>query len=92
VPKVKTCGKRLPSKLTKVNLWALRVRNRAQLPDIWKTFQANLARHIRYHGVSINASTGACCMNAFILSLVFELGTLRSNEGGGDRLLYPLTL
>ena len=55
VPKVKTSGIRLRSKLTKVNLWARRVRNRARLPDIWKTFQAKLAGHIRYYGVSFNA-------------------------------------
>lgn len=55
VPKVKTSGKRLHSKLTKVNLWARRVRNRARLSDIWKIFQAKLAGHIRYYGVSFNA-------------------------------------
>lgn len=55
VPKVKTSGKRLRSKLTKVNLWARKVRNMARLPVIWKTFQAKLAGHIRYYGVSFNA-------------------------------------
>ena len=55
VPKVKTSGKRLRSKLTNVNRWARRVRNRARLPDIWKIFQAKLAGHIRYYGVSFNA-------------------------------------
>jgi hypothetical protein len=55
VPKLKTSGKRLRSKLTKVNLSARRVRNRARLPDIWKTFQAKLAGHIRYYGMSFNA-------------------------------------
>ena len=55
VPKVKTSGKRLRSKLTNVNRWARRVRNRARLPDIWKIFQAKLAGRIRYYGVSFNA-------------------------------------
>ena len=37
IPKVKTSGKRLRSKLKSVNQWARRVRNRVRLPVIWKT-------------------------------------------------------
>lgn len=55
IPKVKTSGKRLRSKLKKVNQWARQVRNMARLPDIWKIFCAKLAGHIRYFGVSFNA-------------------------------------
>ena len=55
ITKVKTSGKRLRSKLKKVNQWARQVRNMAQLPDIWKIFCAKLAGHIRYFGVSFNA-------------------------------------
>jgi len=55
IPKVKTSGKRLRSKLKTVNQWARRVRNRARLPDIWKLFCAKLAGHIRYFGMTFNA-------------------------------------
>ena len=55
IPKVKTSGKRLRSKLKKVNLWARHIRNRVKLPVIWKTFCAKLAGHIRYFGVTFNA-------------------------------------
>lgn len=39
IPKVKTSGKRLRSKLTKVNHWARQVRNQAPLSMIWKVFR-----------------------------------------------------
>ena len=55
IPKIKTSGKRLRSKLKKVNQWARKVRNMARLPDIWKIFCAKLAGHIRYFGMSFNA-------------------------------------
>ncbi|MCP4430453.1 MAG: group II intron reverse transcriptase/maturase [Gammaproteobacteria bacterium] len=55
IPKVKTSGKRLSSKLKKVNQWARRVRNMARLPVIWETFCAKLAGHIRYFGMTFNA-------------------------------------
>jgi RNA-directed DNA polymerase len=55
IPKVKTSGKRLRSKLKSVNQWARQVRNRYRLPVIWKTFCQKLVGHIRYFGVSFNA-------------------------------------
>lgn len=55
IPKVKTSGKRVRSKLTKVNQWARQVRNRVPLAVIWKIFRAKLAGHIRYFGMSFNA-------------------------------------
>lgn len=55
IPKVKTCGKRLRSKLKKVNEWARRVRSQKTLGEIWKTFRAKLRGHVQYYGVSFNS-------------------------------------
>jgi RNA-directed DNA polymerase len=55
LPKVKTIGTRLRSKLKKVNEWARENRNKAPLKDIWKTFCAKLRGHIQYYGVSFNS-------------------------------------
>ncbi len=55
IPKVKTSGKRLRSKLKAVNQWARQNRNKVQLTEIWKTFCAKLAGHIQYFGVTFNA-------------------------------------
>ena len=54
IPKVKTCGKRLRSKLKRVNHWGRAVRNKYPLPEIWKIFSQKLEGHIRYYGVSFN--------------------------------------
>ncbi len=54
IPKMKTIGKRLRSKLQKVNLWCRQVRNQYPLAVIWKTFARKLDGHIRYYGVSHN--------------------------------------
>jgi hypothetical protein len=55
IPKVKTSGNRIRSKLKKVNQWARKVRNIARLPVLWKIFCAKLTGHIRYFGMSFNA-------------------------------------
>jgi group II intron reverse transcriptase/maturase len=54
IPKMKSCGKRLRSKLKRVNQWARSVRNRYQLKEIWAMFCAKLRGHIQYYGVSFN--------------------------------------
>jgi group II intron reverse transcriptase/maturase len=54
IPKVKTNGKRLRSKLKKVNLWGRKVRNKYPQPVIWRIFSQKLEGHIRYYGVSYN--------------------------------------
>jgi RNA-directed DNA polymerase len=56
IPKVKSCGKRIRSKLKKVNDWCKGIRNYHELPIIWKKFCTKLAGHIRYYGVSYNIS------------------------------------
>jgi RNA-directed DNA polymerase len=57
IPKVKTCGKRLRSKLKKVNIWARDIRNRKTLGEIWRIFRAKLRGHIQYYGVSFNSKS-----------------------------------
>ena len=54
IPKVKSSGKRLRSKLKRVNEWAKRNRNIHRTLQFWKIFCAKLAGHIRYYGVSFN--------------------------------------
>jgi len=54
IPKVKTCGKRLRSKLKKVNRWGRAIRNKYPMSKIWKIFSQKLGGHIRYYGVSFN--------------------------------------
>lgn len=55
IPKLKTSGKRLRTKLKKVEAWARRVRNRIPLKQIWKVFLAKLSGHLQYYAVSLNA-------------------------------------
>jgi group II intron reverse transcriptase/maturase len=54
IPKVKTSGKRLRSKLNRVTAWAKQVRNKIPLGKIWKIFCAKLRGHVQYYGVSFN--------------------------------------
>ncbi len=54
IPKLKSEGKRLRTKLKRVNEWVRRMRNRLRLLDLWNLFCAKLAGHIRYYGVSFN--------------------------------------
>ena len=55
LPKVKTSGKRMRSKLRAVNDWARTNRSRYPLPYIWAVFCAKLRGHIHYYGVSFNS-------------------------------------
>lgn len=54
LPKLKSSGKRVRSKLKNVNAWAKAVRSKYRLPEIWKKFSSKLEGHIRYYGVSFN--------------------------------------
>jgi RNA-directed DNA polymerase len=54
-PKVKTCGKRMRTKLKAVNDWARAIRSRYPLRYIWGVFCAKLRGHIHYYGVSFNS-------------------------------------
>ena len=54
IPKVKTSGKRMRTKLKRVNEWARKVRSQYRLMQIWKMFCTKLKGHIGYYGVSFN--------------------------------------
>ena len=54
IPKVKSYGKRISSKLKKVNDWCKEIRNKYKLPVIWKSFCSKLRGHIQYYGVTFN--------------------------------------
>jgi hypothetical protein len=54
IPKVKTSGKRLRTKLIRVKEWGRTVKDTARLPLLWNTFCAKLRGHTRYYGVSFN--------------------------------------
>ncbi|MEE8113647.1 MAG: group II intron reverse transcriptase/maturase [Nitrososphaerales archaeon] len=55
LPKLKTSGKRLWSKLKKLKQWMRRVRNRYKLKEIWQQCCAIVRGHIQYYGVSFNS-------------------------------------
>ncbi len=54
MPKVKTSGKRMRSKLKAVNTWGRSIRSRYPLNYIWAIFCSKLRGHIQYYGVSFN--------------------------------------
>lgn len=56
IPKLKTSGKRMRSKLEKVGVWIKDMRNKVRLKELWGTFCAKLRGHIQYYGVSFNIS------------------------------------
>ena len=54
IPKVKSSGRRIISKLKKVNAWCKDIRDKHKLHIIWNKFCVKLKGHIRYYGVSYN--------------------------------------
>lgn len=54
IPKVKSYGKRISTKLTRVKDWCKDIRNNNKLPTIWQSFCSKLRGHIQYYGVSFN--------------------------------------
>ncbi len=56
IPKVRTSGSRIRSKLKGINQWAKGVRNQYRLKRIWEMFCIKLQGYIRYYGVSFNSS------------------------------------
>ena len=68
ISKVKTIGKRVRSKLKRVNDWCCKIRNQYKLKEIWKRFCIKLAGHIQYYGVSFNSKRVAIfCKHAIHL-------------------------
>ena len=66
VPKLKSSGKRLRSKLSRVNEWCKENRNTVPLPELWESFCRKLAGHVQYYGISFNYKT----VQGFILKSV----------------------
>jgi len=54
LPKLKTSGKRLRSKLKKLRRWMCRVRSCYKLKEIWRRYCAIVRGHLQYYGVSFN--------------------------------------
>jgi group II intron reverse transcriptase/maturase len=54
IPKLKTIGKRLNSKLKRVSEWACTIKDKIKLAEIWKLFCQKLQGHINYYAVSYN--------------------------------------
>jgi group II intron reverse transcriptase/maturase len=54
IPKLKSCGERIISKLKKVNQWCKDIRNKYKMKDMWNLFCSKLRGHIQYYGVSHN--------------------------------------
>lgn len=66
IPKLKSSGKRISTKLKKVNDWCKGIRNKYKLPIIWTIFCSKLRGHIQYYGVSHNCDA----VNGFIWKAV----------------------
>ncbi len=54
LPKLKSCRKRIRSKLKRVTEWMRVMRSKARLPVLWKDFIAKIQGHIAYYAVSFN--------------------------------------
>lgn len=54
IPKLKSCGKRIRSKLKKVNEWCRGMVNKFKLKHIWSIFCSKIRGHIQYYGVTFN--------------------------------------
>lgn len=91
IPKVKTSGKRMRTKLKRVNEWAREVRNKYQLMLIWAMFCKKLKGHIGYYGVSFNDS----CVSAFLdkaVRILFKWLNRRSQKKSFDWAKFELFL
>lgn len=54
IPKVKTRGKSMRTKLKRANEWAQEIRNKICLKDIWTIFCQKIRGHAQYYGISHN--------------------------------------
>ena len=55
IPKLKTRGKTMRTKLKRVTGWIKQERNKRPLKAIWKSFCSKMRGHVQYYGVSHNA-------------------------------------
>jgi len=54
IPKLKTSGKRMRTKLRRLQDWARRVANILPLTQLWRVFCSKMQGHIRYYAVTFN--------------------------------------
>ena len=68
MPKLKSSGKKLRTKLRNVNQWCRRYRNQYRLSELWVQFCRKLQGHVQYYGVSFNSEAvskfirKSCCI------------------------------
>lgn len=79
LPKVKSSGKRMRSKLKIVNGWAKAVRNKYRLHEVWERFCVKVEGHIRYYGVSFNVR-GIRCFVHRAIRILFKWLNRRSQK------------
>ncbi len=79
IPKIKTSGKTMRSKLKNVNEWSRKVRNIYRLVDIWKLFCTKLTGHIRYFGTSFNRDRVSAFVNKAV-QILFKWLNRRSQR------------
>lgn len=89
IPKVRTSGSRIRSKLKKVNQWAKEIRNKFRLNQIWEIFCVKLQGHIRYYGVSFN-SRGVNLFLDKAKTIMFKWLNRRSQRRSFDWVKYEL--
>jgi group II intron reverse transcriptase/maturase len=83
IPKLKSCGERIRSKLKKVNQWCRGIRNKCKMKDIWGIFCSKIRGHIQYYGVSYNTEA----LNSFIYQsskIIFKWLNRRSQKRSFD--------
>ena len=54
LPKLKTSGKRLRSKLRDIKLWAKSICFKSKVSFVWRIFLSKIRGHIAYYGISFN--------------------------------------
>ena len=67
IPKLKSSGKKLRSKLLNVKLWCRRYRNEYRLSELWQRFCVKLRGHVQYYGVSFNGEA----VDGFVKKSIF---------------------
>ena len=89
IPKLKSCGKRIRSKLKKVNEWCKSIRNKYKLKTIWELFRSKLRGHIQYYGVTFNTTVVRNFVRSSV-NIMFKWLNRRSQRRSFDWDKYQL--
>ncbi len=89
IPKLKSCGKRIRSKLKKVNEWCKSIRNKYKLKTIWELFCSKLRGHIQYYGVTFNTTAVRNFVRSSV-NIMFKWLNRRSQRRSFDWDKYQL--